>query len=483
MAKRRIFTVGFTLPGDEFEYVKFVSDQTLLDADIILFEPNFGPYYGSENYNGQLLFDANASFVVRKQVAHWKSEIVAAVNAGKLVIVYLVKPEICYRYTGEKRHSGTGRSQSTTNIVAEISSYAAVPNLKRVVSKSGTEIRLEKDGSYLASYWKEFSESSPYEVEIEGDFAKILLVSRTGSRTVGASLHSNGGALLFLPPLHYDEEAFTRDSQEGEEEDEYWTDEALKFGKRIVAALVSLADGLKQSTESTPAPSWSLEPQYRLSRESELEMEITTCTGDIDALQSKKRNLEKQLDDAGGLRHLLFERGKLLESAILEAMRLFGFDAQQFSDGESEFDGVFVSPEGRCLGEAEGKDNKAVNIDKFSQLERNLQEDFARDDVSEYAKGLLFGNAYRLTPVDERGVFFTTKCISAAKRVGAALIRTPDLFVPAKYLKENPLDADYAKLCREAIFKTAGEIVFFSSPPGQEEGSVIRGEATAGALD
>lgn len=28
-----------------------------------------------------------------------------------------------------------------------------------------------------------------------------------------------------------------------------------------------------------------------------------------------------------------------------------------------------------------------ANIDKFSQLERNLQEDFARDDVTEYAKG------------------------------------------------------------------------------------------------
>jgi len=34
--RKRIFTVGFDLPGSEFEYIKFDSDQTLLDADIIL---------------------------------------------------------------------------------------------------------------------------------------------------------------------------------------------------------------------------------------------------------------------------------------------------------------------------------------------------------------------------------------------------------------------------------------------------------------
>lgn len=42
MAKHRIFTVGFALPGDEFEYVEFDSDTTLLDADIVLFEPSLG---------------------------------------------------------------------------------------------------------------------------------------------------------------------------------------------------------------------------------------------------------------------------------------------------------------------------------------------------------------------------------------------------------------------------------------------------------
>jgi hypothetical protein len=178
--------------------------------------------------------------------------------------------------------------------------------------------------------------------------------------------------------------------------------------------------------------------------------------------------LQDDLQQAGGLRRLLFEQGKPLEAAILEVLRLFGFDAQPFADGESEFDSVFSSLEGRCIGEAEGKDNKAVNVDKLSQLERNLQEDYARDEVTEFAKGVLFANAFRLSPVAERGAFFTDKCISAAKRLSVALVRTPDLFMPAKYLRENPADANYARQCRDAMFVANGDVVAFPEPPSRD---------------
>jgi hypothetical protein len=465
--RSRIFSVGFDLPGDEFECINFDSDQTLLDADIILFEPTLGGYdgYSDEQYNGKSVLNHYASNSVRARLDHWRTEIAGAVNAGKLVVVYLARRIERYRYTGERRSSGTGRQ---TNIVTEVSSYEAVPNVKKVVPKSGSEMRLEKEGSCLASYWAEFSEYSPYEVEIEGEFSSVVLRSRVGDRIVGAATHSKG-SLLFLPPLRYDDEVFLRDAEDGEDEDTYWTKEALQFGKRLLAALVAIADALKKSVQATAAPSWSLSSDYRLVREGELEGNISACLAEITKLQARRAELEQQLAQAGNLRRLLFEQGKPLERVILDAMKILGFDARPFSDGESEFDGVFVSPEGRCIGEAEGRDNRAINIDKFSQLERNLQEDFARDDVTEYAKGLLFGNAYRLKPVGEREAFFTEKCASAAKRVGAALIRTPDLFVPAKYLTENPSDREYAKKCREVIFATSGDIVAFPPPAAVEE--------------
>jgi hypothetical protein len=470
MPKKRLFTVGFELPGEEFDHIDFDSDQTLLDADIILFQPSLGgcSFEYGQQWEGRPILSHRDSFSKKARVDHWHTEIVAAVNAGKLVVIYLAKPIEYFRYTGSQQFSGTGRGRVATEMVSGISSYDSLPNIKRVAAKSGSAIRLEKDGAYLTEYWDAFSASSPYEVEIEGDFTQTLLRSRVGDRIVGAASHSKrGGYLLFLPPITYDDEAFLRDAEDDEEDDiEYWTPEALQFGKRLVGCLVALSDRLKHDAAITPAPSWSNSAEYRLIAEAELEARIVEAAAKINALQTEKSELEGRLSEEGTLRRLLYEQGKPLEAAVLEAMGLFGFEAAPFSDGESEFDGVFQSPEGRCLGEVEGKDSRPVNIDKFSQLERNLQEDFARDEITEHAKGVLFGNAFRLTPVSERGDFFTAKCLSASKRIGAALVKTPDLFAPAKYLKENG-DNAYAVLCRRAIFSASGGVVSFPSPPIQ----------------
>ena len=62
-----------------------------------------------------------------------------------------------------------------------------------------------------------------------------------------------------------------------------------------------------------------------------------------------------------------------MEAATIEALSLFGFRAKPFEDAESAFDAVFESPEGRCLGEVEGKDNRSINIDKLRQLEGTVK--------------------------------------------------------------------------------------------------------------
>jgi len=51
MASKTIFTVGFQLPTkDIFQHQSFHSNASLLDADIILFEPNLD-YQLSPSYN------------------------------------------------------------------------------------------------------------------------------------------------------------------------------------------------------------------------------------------------------------------------------------------------------------------------------------------------------------------------------------------------------------------------------------------------
>jgi hypothetical protein len=393
MAKR-IFVVGFDLPGDEFEYVPFNSEQSLLDADIVLYEPSLGGYRGFEEYNGRPLLTHDGSVRIVENIRHWKSELAAATNAGKLVIVYLAKPQYCYRYTGQQQFSGTGRSRVTTNLVTDVSSYEAVPNVSSVEAKTGQQMKLASTASFLLPYWKEFGELSPYEAFVEGKFTEVLLTTRTGDKTVGAWFRGKG-ALLLLPPIRYDEKAFLK--YDKDERSRVWTPEALKFGKRLSATLVALSDSLRAGRARTPPPAWAQDRKWATQVEQHVLDEISAVTSSISELQERRTDLERQLDEAGVLRGLLYEQGPQLERPVREALTLFGFVAKAFKGGDSEFDVVFESKEGRFLGEVEGKDSRAINIDKMSQLERNLQEDFARDEVTAYAKGVLFGNNERLT--------------------------------------------------------------------------------------
>ena len=102
-----------------------------------------------------------------------------------------------------------------------------------------------------------------------------------------------------------------------------------------------------------------------LIEESALKDEVAKIDDTLVELQNTKMRIEAKLEAAGSLRSLLYETGKPLESAVLEALRLLGFTAENYQEGDSEFDAIFVDPEGkRLIGEAEGKNDKAVNIDK-----------------------------------------------------------------------------------------------------------------------
>ena len=476
MAKKTIFALNVDLPGEEDERIDFRSDRSLLDADIVLASPDFSyRFYSSETYNGRPLLGEGDSFRAPRAIKHWRSELKLALENGRTVFFFLSKDQEFYVYTGSKEFSGTGRNRVTTNHVRPINTYEMLPvNIGGVTSRRGKKIKIVRDLGPFAEYWKTFGPNSEYEAYLEGSVGDPLLATATGNKTVGTVLPVGKGHLVILPPLSLDYEKLSEwDEEVG---DEVWTTEGVVLGKRIVSALVAIDRGLQSQSQQTPAPDWTRNDDFRLSSEQVIETQIAEIDDQISALQADRSGLEARLEAEGVLRGLLFEKGKPLEEAIMLALTAFGFEAENYTDSESEFDVVFMSEEGRCIGEAEGKDTRAINIGKLSQLEREIQEDFARDKVEAYAKGVLFGNAYRLDPPDAREDFFTAKCLSGAARSKVALVRTPDLFAPAKYLRENS-DPDFAQACRVAIISAEGSIVSFPSPPKKPEGRSKKGRA------
>ncbi len=464
MSEKKVASVECDIPGGLSEYIDINSDASLLDWDIILFHPNIYSLVGrNETYKGKPALSHNNSYHLREYMKHWRRELIDALQVGKTIIVFVAELYEVYIDTGENEYGVIGRKYKTTNEVELFNNYKCLPFDIKMTKSKGSAMRLAKGGEILASYWSKFSEYSSYKVLIEGQNIKPLVTTETGEKTVGAlvSLEDFSGTLLLLPYLNIDSDEFEEEDEDG---DFIWTKKGKQFGRQLLGAIIEIDRALKESKAVTPTPEWAKVSEYDLPKEAKLREESLKIDERIMKLQQEKQLIKEKLVNEGLLKRLLFEKGKPLEEAILLTLKLMDFTADNYSDGESEFDAVFESPEGRFLGEAEGKDNKAIGIDKLRQLEMNIQEDFAREEVDEYATGVLFSNAFRLLPVNDRNAFFTEKCLKSAKRSGTILVQTPDLFRVAQYLSDKTNNI-YAKECRKSMLESKGEIVMFPEPP------------------
>lgn len=269
--------------------------------------------------------------------------------------------------------------------------------------------------------------------------------------------------MILVPDIDFYQDDFIVEK----DDEDVWTNKAKDFATRILTTVLALDKALKNEDNVTPEPEWVKEKYFELIKETEFKAELLKIEEKLENLQSKKETLKDNLKDAGRIRNLLFEKGKPLEYSIIDALKILGFEAAQYKDSESEFDVVFQSKEGRLIGEAEGKDNKAVNIDKLRQLGMNIHEDLNRAEIDEPAKAVLFGNAFRLEPLNNRKDPFTTKCISAAIRSSTALVQTPELFIIVRYLLNNR-DSRFATKCRKAILNSIGLVEFPKVPQVQK---------------
>jgi len=243
MAKNKIYTVGFRLPGKDYSYVRFESRQSLAEAEVILIEPTIGNISCGSSYNGKPLLSEFMSESFREYQQHWHKEIQAALDSGKLVVVYLVTPLEYYHYTGDAESSGSGSSRVTTKKVAPFSAYDAIPCLDSVLSRSEVNIRLDDNAGFLSRYWDEFADVSVCEAIIRGKFRQVVLRTEDDASVAGALVRDFPGYLLFLPPIRYDEDKFIRYDEESNPSP--WTKEARRFGKCHATAIYELDEALR----------------------------------------------------------------------------------------------------------------------------------------------------------------------------------------------------------------------------------------------
>lgn len=461
--KRKIISIGFEIPGHSSCFCDYSSSQSLLDADIVVFQPDFSCYDIGSIYRGKLTFNENNSFLIKEATKRWKSEILMALDEGKTIFVLMRKYEDVYVDTGKKETSGTGKNAKVTNIVGLYNNYEFLPvDIPSLIPKEGSELKLA-DGhrNLITTFWEEFKERIKYECYMDGEIEVPLFFTRMGNKPVGGLFRHGKGHLILLPPVNYSEEEFTEwKRDEKYREKKFWTAEALGFGKRLVRVLSDIDYALRN--EASPPPAWI--DEYKSKLETELTKKINSASKDIEKLQEKKDVLSDKLREERKLKNLLFETGKSLENAVIKALEILEYEVEDYRDGDLQIDQVISDPGGtRYIGETKGK-NDAVKIDALRQLQDNIREDFKRKDITDPAVGILFGNGFRNTRPGKREEQFTDKSIRHAEETKTVLVRTSDLFEVASYVRESS-DKEFAEKCREAILKNRGKIVKFPKVP------------------
>jgi hypothetical protein len=464
--EKKVLTVGYEIPGYSEDHIEFRSNRSLTDADVVLFCTDTPvASYLDDTFRGLQSYGDAGAMQYEIDTAHWKKELSDALKAGKTVFLFLEKKEGFYLPTGTKEYKN---ARTTVRHVNEYTNYEFLPRtIGRIISADGKHVEFLNDPIFsdFSKGMHKKMEYRAYLEEIPGN-PKIVFVAKDKRRVLGAVFSSEAGHLVVLPYINYDYDEFTKikTNKKGVEEN-FWTADALKFGNQLVGHLLYIDGALKQNEEVTAPPEWTMNEMYETLKEKDLILSKQAEEKIILDTQKRILGIEIMIKEESLLKGLLFEQGKALEHAVIKALSIIGYSAEGYDDGTLELDQIIISPEGhRYIGECEGKDNKSIDITKFRQLSESLSADFDREEVAEKAFGILFGNAERLLPPNERTLDFTEKCKIGANREKIALVRTIDLYTIAKYLSENA-DETFKRQCRDAIHSSLGNIVIFPPLP------------------
>jgi hypothetical protein len=460
MDMKTLVTVNAKVPTCN-EHLSYGSGRSLQDYEIILIDP-VSPYYDRIHFDGGgstiSIEDGQRAIA---HIAHWKSEITDALKAGKTVFFLLAQKSSDSYATGYSTPRAHHRSYSSNSF----SNYDVMPFQVDVVNSKGTRIKCT-DARFKALF-DGLENHARYEVYLNDENKSPIATTISGDWVLSSIYRLKGysGHLVLLPYFNLDIESLSTTDKTG---DSVWTKVALGLGEKLKKNLIELDRALTQQSDRTPQPDW-VSHITKSNHINKIQSDIEKINREIISKQEAKDRRSSELSDALGPTALLYETGKPLEHAVEAVLKQLGYDVSNFREGSLEIDHVIVSPDGRRLiGEAEGRDSAAISVDKFRQLETNILEDFQRDEVTERASGVLFGNGYRLESPASRQIQFTDKCLKNAEYSKVALVQTSDLFPLAMYLQDNPKDEKFKSQCRAILESGVGAIAKFPSIPVKE---------------
>ncbi len=205
-----------------------------------------------------------------------------------------------------------------------------------------------------------------------------------------------------------------------------------------IEVLLSENYGIKHGP--TPEPEWLSE--ITLPEEEGLRTELDQVVAELEPLSMRKSEIGASLAVTRRPLGILYETGEPLETLVRDVLLGLGATGQDHEDVGSH-DGEFLTPNGtKIVIEVKGVSG-SLKLEHSRQLTDwvSTAAFVAEDAEPEPVKGLLIGNAFKATPLDERAADdFTVACVVHAQREGHCLITTTQLLDALREVQERTFD-------------------------------------------
>lgn len=423
----KILSLDFPLSYNyDFVYeFPFGSTTTLLDYDIVLWDPNriLTNYRSSGTKSGvPSLYQEDAAQLAQALLRR-KQEFVDFLNLGRTIFIVMPTP---IEFT-------TTYSSSAAPILASI----PVEGFDTVIA-SGENIAFQGNEPF-STFWSTNKEGLFYESYLKKKVGKPFLFIKGTDKVVGCHIQVGNGNIVFIP--NFDCEQFPTSKQKSAE-------------KNFINSLVTLVSTQKSSGGDFSLPDWS--KNYSLPGESDLHnrlIELETNLSNIAAEIAHQKATIAKLEE----HKILFTgSGKALEKAVAEVFESLGFSVSEGQEGRDDL--IIKHGDSVAVVEVKGVSKSAAEK-HAAQLEKWVAEYYSANGVQ--AKGILVVNAFQNVPLMSRTEdAFPNQMLDYCTRRSHCLITGLQLLGIYTACQQKPESKDEVI---SALFNTCGVFSGFSN--------------------
>lgn len=419
----KIISIGRDFDNPLVFNCEYSSSISLLDFDLLIWDPNnmlneYRYQLSSPKYMGYKNLDDDDSVSIVNDINRRKQEMNEMLQLGRTVVIFTPYPQMCYRATGEKQFSGTGKNRSTTRIVTELNLMSSLPIKINTTEATGENIDFK--GKFpFDSFWKSNNNYFYYRAYFNEMVGMPLFFIKDTDKTIGTYVSVGKGHLLFLPSFVSSNTFKTKKE---------WKEVQNIF----IDSLIGMIEELKKDKGDFNLPAWCL--SYLVPNEEDEKKKLTDMEKDLADLLNTISHQKEKIAELEEYKILFVGSGKALEIQVGKIFEQLGFSVAEGLPGRDDL--ILKFNDKVAVVEVKGVSKSAAEK-HAAQLEKWVSEYYASKGIM--PKGILVVNAFKDIPLAERKEeTFPHQMLDYSKKRGHCLVTSLQLLCSYIDFLNNP---------------------------------------------